>query len=68
MNNLPYLVAPIGCAVMMAVCMAMMARGVRRDGHAGHGDASQHDEVAALRAEVAQLRAEQTEPSTRVVG
>lgn len=68
MDNLLYLLAPIGCAAMMAVCMAMMARGMRRDGHVGHGDASEHDEVAALRAEVAQLRAEQPEQSARVVG
>ena len=59
MDKLLYLAGPLGCAVMMIVCMAMMAKGMR-GGHQPHEtDASQTDadEVAALRAEVAQLRA-----------
>lgn len=57
MNNLVYLLAPIGCAVLVAVCMAMMARGMRRNNE-GHGDAADNEEVAVLRAEVGELRSE----------
>lgn len=49
-----YLLAPLACAVMMVVCMAMMSRGHRRHGDSGRPETS---EVAALRAEVAELRA-----------
>ena len=65
MDKLLYLVGPLGCAVMMAVCMAMMARGMRCGAHADQPD---NTEVAALRAEVAQLRAEQTQPAAPIDG
>ncbi|HUP85291.1 MAG TPA: hypothetical protein VM143_06460 [Acidimicrobiales bacterium] len=68
MDNLFYLVGPLGCAVMMAACMAMMARGMRRDGPAEQGDTGDHDEIAALRAQVAELRAERAEQATPIDG
>lgn len=58
MDNFLYLLAPVGCAVMMAVCMWMMSRGTRRDGPATPAEHNEDKDVAALRAEVAQLRAE----------
>ena len=56
MDNLVYLVGPVGCAVAMVVCMAMMARGM----HGRHTQVAPApaEELAALRAEVAELRAE----------
>ena len=68
MNNLLYLLGPLGCAAMMAVCMAMMARGMRRGGNAEPSDSAEHDEVAALRAQVAELRAERAEQPAGVDG
>lgn len=65
MDKLLYLLAPAGCAVMMIACMAMMARGMRR-GH--QPDHTNDDEVAALRAEVAELRAERAPQSSSVDG
>jgi hypothetical protein len=65
MDKLLYLLGPLGCAVMMVVCMAMMARGMR-----GQKDADQHDDdgIAALRAEVAELRAERDQQATHADG
>lgn len=60
MEQLLYLVAPLGCALMMVVCFGMMAKGMRGHGKGGD-DATVGDEVAELRAEVARLRAEQRE-------
>jgi len=61
MNNLVYLLlGPLGCVLAMAVCMAMMARGRRGNAHPEH---EVTDEVAALRAEVARLRAERAVPA-----
>lgn len=56
MDKIIYLIAPAGCAVGMFVCMAMMGRRMRR--RDAQGDAAPTDDVAALRAEVAELRAE----------
>lgn len=56
MDKLIYLVGPVGCAVAMAVCMAMMGRGMRRRGT--QGEPAPTEQVAALRAEVAELRAQ----------
>ena len=62
MEQLLYLVGPLGCALMMAVCFGMMAKGMR--GNCGDDvDASQGtDEIAELRAEVARLRDNRREP------
>ena len=68
MNNLLYLLGPLGCAALMAVCMAMLARGMRRGGSAEPSDSTEHDEVAALRAQVAELRAERAGQPTPVDG
>lgn len=68
MDNLLYLLAPIGCAVMMVACMAMMAKGMRRGGDVGDRDAVENDEVDALRAEVAELRAERAAQPTPIDG
>ena len=56
MDKLVYLIGPAGCAVVMVVCMAMMGRGMRRQGT--QDDPTPTEEVAALRAEVAELRSE----------
>ena len=57
MDNLGYLLGPAAaCAVMMLVCMRVMARG-HRDSHSSGSDSG---EIAALRAEVEELRAERT--------
>lgn len=61
MDKLLYLVGPLGCAVAMVLCMGMMAKGMRHRG--SDGDAAQTEDIAALRAEVARLRAEQPEPA-----
>ena len=56
MDKLGYVLGPAACAAMMLVCMRMMARG-HRDSHSSDSDGP---EIAALRAEVEQLRAERT--------
>ena len=52
----------VGCGLMMAVCMAMMAAAGRRQ---KPSDGASHDEVRELRDEVARLRvlAERGEPA-----
>lgn len=65
MDKLAFLIGPLGCGVMMVVCMAMMAKGMRR----GHDtERPEDDEIAALRAEVAQLRTEQSPHPTSIDG
>lgn len=59
MDKLLYLIGPAGCAVAMAVCMALMARRARNP--LGPPRPEVGDEVAALRAEIAELRAERTD-------
>lgn len=60
MDKLVYLLlGPLGCVAGMAVCMALMARGRRRA--EAEAQPAPADEVDALRAEVAQLRAERSE-------
>ena len=53
MEYLAYLLGPLGCALGMAVLMALMARGMRRPRGV---DPAEAKEVADLRAEIAQLR------------
>jgi TRAP-type C4-dicarboxylate transport system permease small subunit len=65
MDKLLYLAAPLGCAVMMIACMAMMAKGMRRGHQPDEADAG---EVAALRAEVAELRAERAQAANSIDG
>ena len=62
MEQLLYLVAPLGCALMMAVCFGMMAKGMRGNRGDNAGAPEGTDEIAELRAEVARLRADQREP------
>lgn len=60
MDKLVYLLfGPLGCIVGMAACMAMMGRGKRRP----EPEAGSIEEIAVLRAEVAELRREQAEPT-----
>ena len=61
MDKIVYLLPLLGCAAMMGAMMWMM-RG-SQSGHGGHGpqetarpDAGVHEELAALRAELAALR------------
>lgn len=57
MDKLVYLVlGPVGCVTGMAVWMAMLARRRRR----AVADAAPTDEVAMLRGEVTELRAERS--------
>jgi hypothetical protein len=54
MRDLIYLLAVLACPVGMGLMMLLMMRG----GHGNHNSAAGGDEVARLRAEVEQLRAE----------
>jgi hypothetical protein len=58
MKYLLYLVGPLGCVLGMAVCMAVMARGNRRPETKPSPTPS--EELAALRAEIAELREERS--------
>ncbi len=60
MDKLLYLLGPLGCAVMMGVMMWMM-RGQHAQGQSTQPDANTPPEIAALRAEVAALRAQQAD-------
>jgi hypothetical protein len=57
METLLFLLPGLGCAVGMALCMGLMAFGMRSHGH-GTGDDQAQAELAALRDEVARLRNE----------
>ncbi|MGH3843814.1 MAG: hypothetical protein ACRDS0_20560 [Pseudonocardiaceae bacterium] len=57
MQSLLYGLAVLACPVGMGVMMSMMMRGQRQGG----GDAGGHDQVAQLRAEIDQLKAERGE-------
>ncbi len=63
MDKLLYLLGPLGCAAMMGAMMMWMMRGR----HAGQGNAQPdprtREEIAALRDEVAALRAQQAHPA-----
>lgn len=59
MDKLLYLIGPFGCVVGMLICMALMRRGMAR-GHTPTDHGADTSEVAALRAEVAELRAQQS--------
>jgi hypothetical protein len=63
----------LGCAAMMAVCVGLMGGARRRRRPAGEGPAGEPPEapdaeVAALREEVARLRAERGEEARRLDG
>ncbi len=58
MEKLLYLLPTLGCGLMMAACMYLMARGMRSHQQHGPTDADEASEVAKLREEVARLRAE----------
>lgn len=58
MDKLVFLLGPAGCAIGMVVCVAMMRRGSRGAATDAVSSPTLTDEVAALRAEVAQLRSE----------
>jgi hypothetical protein len=59
MKYVVYLFGPLGCVLGMVVCMAMMARGNRRP--KSNPSPAQSQELAALRAEIAELRGERSE-------
>ena len=65
MESLLLLLPALGCGLVMLACMAMMGwgmRGPRRQEAARPPEAATAQEVAALREEVARLRAEQEDP------
>ena len=66
----PYaLLTPIGCVAMMLVCMKAMHRGAHQNrSEPGPVRAATSHEVAALRAEVAELRAERDRRASSVDG
>jgi hypothetical protein len=62
-DKLLYLLPVLGCVAMMCLMIVMM-----RGGHTGRGAAAQPDprtaeEIARLRAEIAELRAQQSKPA-----
>jgi hypothetical protein len=64
MEALWVLIPALGCGLVMVACMVMMGR--MMGGH--RNPPSEHDEVQALRDEVAQLRAERDATDTRSDG
>jgi cytochrome c biogenesis protein CcmG/thiol:disulfide interchange protein DsbE len=58
MEYLLYLLAPLGCALGMVVCMAVMARASRR--RETQPGPVESEELAALRSEIAELRGERS--------
>lgn len=64
MDNLVYLLPVLGCVAMMAV-MVWLMRGNRTPAQPGGEADGGREEIAALRAEVAALRAQQGETARR---
>jgi hypothetical protein len=58
MDKLVYLLPVLGCAAMMGGMMWMMMRGNHNTTQAPQPDTGTADEIAALRAEIAALRAD----------
>jgi len=67
MDKLVYLLPAVGCAVMMGGMMWMMMRGNHASMSAQQPETDTATEIAALRAEIAALRADQ-DATTRVGG
>lgn len=59
MENIAFLLPALGCVVMMPVMMWMMNRGSQHRGQPDGKPSGRESEVAQLRREVEQLRAEQ---------
>jgi hypothetical protein len=71
MDRLVYLLPAVGCAAMMGGMMWMMMRGNHHGVQAQQSDAEAAAEIAALRTEIAAVRADQdatTAAPTRVGG
>ena len=66
MKALLYLFPILGCAGMMLICMLLMG-GHRLFKRGSEPETASAADVEALRAEVARLRADQTEPTDREV-
>jgi hypothetical protein len=67
MDKLVYLLPALGCAVMMGAMMWMMMRGNDNTAQGQQPDTSTAEEIAALRAEIAALRADK-DATTRAGG
>lgn len=67
MDKLVYLLPVVGCAVMMGGMMWMMMRGNHGSTQAQQPDTDTATEIAALRDEIAALRADK-DSTTRVGG
>jgi len=66
MDKLLYLLPILGCPIMMVVMMVMMRGNKTNNAGTATPDLATQDEIAALRAEIASLRPQQSEPSTQV--
>ncbi len=63
MDKLVYLLPVLGCAAMMGLMMVMMRGHQSGKNAAQAADPTTQEEIAMLRAEIATLRAQQTQPT-----
>jgi hypothetical protein len=63
-DKLVYLLPVLGCMAMMGL-MVLMMRGSHASNNATASDPRTAEEIAALRAEIADLRAQQRQPADR---